>query len=525
MIGSNDPQKIGPTSVPKRCKMSSVYEKFSNAFEGTTKNFEQRQKDDAERKNRTYTFNRDEIQWLGLEQKKGNTTGDYERVFRIVGLPWDYRESCYDPKVIFYSEFLKEDKKGFSQFIWKQLTETLPNGFVRELGKIDENWILFRAYKKITERTWDNNLVSTESVKPGEEPKKGGWIYHYADSEAYRRTLSENNVRPGSREFPKSIYPSQKILLPIIDRHDSWCYDNKHLKLLSSGVSIMEGRDGKPPVVFAQKGAAFALYNKVIDNVVRWHKHWDLDIIAYKNDKDYEVYDITDNKISDKSKQIGRSEGLTENEMNFAKYDLDKNFSVSRYSKIKKELGKWFALIDGTTGSKLTIELEDLVKVEEEEDKKRKANETRTTHAVGEAKPTPAPAVSPDANQFQQTLNRATNQTETETPQAPASSIPAPAPAPSEPAPERRQRPQSDPTQPDLITLCKTNFKAWDKIPEATHETILKELESFKGVIPVWKKGKDKYLCSDVQCKFADQATETELPENVDFCPCCGVKL
>lgn len=497
----------------------SVYEKFSNAFEGTTKNFEDREREAAEKKNRTYTFNRDEISWLGLEQKKGSKTGDYERVFRIVGLPWDYRESCYDPKVIFYSEFLKNDKKGFSQFIWKQLTETLPNGFVRELGKIDEDWILFRAYKKITERTWDNNLVqSNQDVKPGEEPKKGGWVYHYAGSEAYRRTLPENNIRPNSKEFPKSIYPSQKILLPIIDRHDNWCYENKHLKLLSSGVSVLEEKDGKPPVIFAQKGAAFALYNKIIDNVVRWHKHWDLDIIAYKNDKDYEVYDISDNKISERSKQIGRSEGLTENEMNFAKYDLDKNFSVARYSKIKKELGAWFLLIDGATGSSLSTELDELVKIEEAEDKKKKAEETKTTHSVGEARPTPAPAVQKDENQFHQTLNRASNQTSVETETKPSE-------AQQESAPERRQRPQAESTQPDLISQCKANFKSWDKIPSNTQETILKEIEIFKGVIPVWKKGKDRYLCSDVQCKFADDTTETELPENVDHCPCCGVKL
>jgi hypothetical protein len=503
----------------------SVYEKFSKAFEGTTKNFEQRQKEEAERRNRTYTFDRDEIQWLGLEQKKGNITGDYERVFRIVGLPWDYRESCYDPKVIFYSEFLKEDKKGFAQFIWKQQTETLPNGFVRELGKIDEDWILFRAYKTITARTWDNNLVSNESVKPGEEPKKGGWVYHYADSEAYRRILPENNVRPGSKEFPKSVYPSQRILLPIIDRHDNWCYENKHLKLLSSGVTIVDGKDGKPPIVFAQKGAAFALYNKIIDNVVRWHKHWDLDIIAYKNDKDYVVYDITDNKISEKSKQIGRSEPLTEEEMNFAKYDLDKNFAVSRYSKIKKELGRWFSLIDGVTGSKFTVELEELVKIEEQEDKNRKANESRTVHSVGEFKPTPVSTVPIDSNRFQQTLNRATNQTSSESP-ASFTSSPSSIPTPSESIPERRQRPQQvDSTQSNLLELCKQNFKAWDRIPAHTQEIILKELELFKGVIPIWKKGKDKYLCTDVQCKFSDGVTETELPENVDYCPCCGVKF
>lgn len=506
--------------------MSNVYGNVSDKFAGAYKNHEQAAQEREEKKNRNFNFNRDEISWLGLEQKKGNRTGDYERVFRVVGLPWDYRESCYDPKVMFYSEILKEDKKGFAQFIWKQEVEILPNGFVRELGKLDEKWLLMQAYKAITARTWDKNLVDPANPPKEGEENKGGWVYHFADSEFYRRTITGNNRRANASqgEFGKSFYGGKKILLPIIDRHDKWCYEHKHLKLLSSGVSVGESQNGKPAPVFVQKGVAYALYEKILDNVVRWHKHWDLDIIAFKNDKDYEVQDITDVKISDKSKALGKQEPLTEEEMSFAKYDLDKNFQHSSHIKLKKDLGWWFKGVDVVTNNNFFKQLEDLAAQEEEENKKKRAEEAKTQHTVGDANFKAQPAPEAAKNEFNQTLNRAQNQTPAAQP------APAPAEAPAaEAPPERRQRPAAAPVPAapanDLASLCQTNFKSWGKIPETTQQRILGEIETFKGAIPIWKPGKEKYLCQDVACKFADDVTETELPENIDYCPCCGIKL
>lgn len=152
------------------------------------------------------------------------------------------------------------------------------------------------------------------------------------------------------------------LLINVIDRRDDWCKVNKHTKLISKNVNVTA--EGKEYADFGVPAFGFfgPLTNLRNNFKMGWEKY---DVVITKTG---EKLDTVINMFNGTAftnpaamatnlykamgidpaeyKFISQEPALTEEELNYARYDLDENFRVTSYRTIDKYLGKTIQLID-----------------------------------------------------------------------------------------------------------------------------------------------------------------------------------
>ena len=297
-----------------------------------------------------------------------------QQVFRFVGLPYMVREKSTDSKRIHIAMILGDNDKKF-----------------RCIGpdpKEQKDWILYRVMNKVLSRRWDKNLPSSTG-------QLGAYVYDYATlhpdlfNRVAKNNNAENTLERGWRFDPY-------ILFNVIDRANyGWHKENKKLRVLSKKAS--EWKDA----VFFEPGVPDALFNAIMDDIVALdgNTNWeDYDIAIKKMTESpwYKVFHGTDDakKIDEKIKPLIVSTGLTEEEAGWERHDFDKLFSVTRYSRIKSNLGLFFQKVDKVFGTKYYDELVALVDKEEAE-VATSIHDDRATNGDVPMEPTDDPVAEP----------------------------------------------------------------------------------------------------------------------------------
>lgn len=440
-----------------------------------------------------YTEDYEQPQWVGLQE-------DQETVLRFVGFPAETRRSPYHTKQIFYSQILKDDKKGFIKVIWPQLYEEVVGVdgkvFKAELGtpdSIDKSWILYRLYQKATEADFVRYTKSQYPDGKDEKGRTGTYVKKYTDSPTYQRI--ENNKASYSL-FAVPFYPSRRFIMPVIDRSDSWCRDNKHYKLLSSKISTVPRRDGKDgePNIYIDWGITASLYEKIMTHVAAYCGNWELiDYVlkpyklAGKKTFEYEVKDI-DEKVTEYSKQIGKNTPLTDEERAYKAYNLDEAFRYCSYSKLLKNIPDLFKQADIDFHTNFYQELEEKAALEKEEwEKNKKQEESKSVSISGN------PIASPDGQQ-----------------RTPPVEV------------EKKKKP--DPFENKTIEeVCESYFPKWESLTSDDRKYMVESLIKIgEDKNPIWKPGVTLLPCDNERGCRLPTGKATELPDTVFSCPMCG---
>jgi rubrerythrin len=310
-------------------------------------------KEELDRKPGSGGFTREyeSVEYAGVEKGKN-------KIFRFLGIPpkANVTRRNWDPKEVVMSDVKADDGKRF--------TLRLPP---REDDK-SRNHIVHRIYDRINEVIWINKQKTyvnqakfpdlfERSNKMGFTPEDGDISYKQASG----------------------LKGSKYIIYNVIDRHDSWCKDNKHTKILANSVNVDDkGRVwGKPGI------KEFGFITKLADLISKYKLPEDYDIaikrIAGAMTEPWELKNASLYASKDLMEELKNDDGtlpdkniivigpLSAEEKAYEKYDLDKFYGPTSYQTILKRIGGIFKATDADLKTKFYDELLSLV----EDEKKR----------------------------------------------------------------------------------------------------------------------------------------------------------
>jgi len=294
---------------------------------------EQHKKEQAEKATRgSGNFEFDEVNYVALENGR-------ETVVRLMGLPYPFRESPTDVKLINMSMITGDDDKKF-RCVWPTKDE-------------NPHWILRKVYDKVMSYQWN----SAESKKDFDNAAAHPTIFN----RVFKNGKPEQTYEGGW--FPKPI-----CLWNVIDRADlEWHKENKKTKVLSKKLSMYGPNNDK---IWYETGVPLYLYDIIWNNIVEYSGDWEeYDVVLSKSSETpwYKAFHGIDEikKIAPESKLLVKEGLLTEEEKSWVKSDFDKLFPVTSYGKIKKKLGLFIQQVDATFGTNYSAELEELAATEE----------------------------------------------------------------------------------------------------------------------------------------------------------------
>lgn len=288
------------------------------------------------------------------------------RVFRILGRPASVRKDPTDVKLIEQSMILGDDGKKF-----------------RCTWDLDQNWILKRILKFLTDGTWEKPNPEAKSVKK----------YKYLDRcpKLLNRVLYNNNL---DNPYEKGIRPQKVILMNILDRQDmAYHQENNHTKVMAKKATVSD--DGSR--TYFDRGVPLFLYEKKIwDDVVEYEGNWEnYDIVIYKT-SDQPFYSAYYGGSDDLRKRLAvnspelleviSTQPLTDWEKELERYDLDKIGAVTSYARIFTKMGSFFRAVDQEFKTTYYDELVALKEKEAKERAENQQNETEEEIAQEEAK-------------------------------------------------------------------------------------------------------------------------------------------
>lgn len=429
----------------------------------------------------------EQTKYFGLEDKK-------EKVFRILGLPVEVRKENWHSKIVLQSSIAKEDRKGYFKINW-------PSKIKDGKHVIDPDFVLSKLYNKVMESKWTNYTEADLGGEAEVKAKDGKFVNKKGYNGYYKRLYEDTKIYKIINEnykedemYPKKFYPSVRVLMPVIDRHDNWCVANKHSKILSGKIAVSKKANDKGEFnEYFDTGIPYGCYVRIMDHMGSLG-HWNTDFVAIKDSvaKDYTIWDLSDKKyLTDPNTfLIGKETPLTAEEMAYTHYDLDQVFKVSSANKIKKNFLSRFKLCDAELGTDLEAELLLLCKFEDEEkaklDAERKKEEAPETKS--EVKETPEVKTEVKAE---------------------------------EPPVSRR----ASTTTESVFDLCVKNFPKFKELSEAEQKVLASRISGFEGVIPTYiDKADSGLLCRNEQCYYPDTTKATGYPEGISQCPVCGTK-
>jgi hypothetical protein len=468
-------------------------EERAKLFQQAVEDHEKSKAAREEKKQGSGNFSRDieEIAWMGLNR-------DF-RVFRMLGLPPKMRLGGTDALQVFFSKIVDDEGKAERHVVWKpKLNQDGSHYFGSGEDRIDldPDWILLKLYKEITSFKWKKQ---SEEERAAGNP--GVKLFDHEESDAFKRVM--HNKKTGSKnKYDNPFYPKLRAVFNVLDRHDmEWHRENNHTKLLTSRLSVIDTDQGGQ-IQFPEVGVPITCFEMIMENVVAplakrgemadWQN---LDIVVKKLSSNpwYEVRDATESKIGDAA-EIASTAPLTDEEMEWERYDLDKIYQPSTYQKLHKHFRGLFQSWDGYRGTNYYKQLEELVEKEKEEFKEKYGNDTTPeNHEQPKGTHTSVPSEEPKARRKS--------------------------------APEEQAEKAED-TRSPVEKFKASDYPHLDKLTDADWKEIEKKLVDFKNGIPVWDRSSASEIvpCDTPGCKYHGTEVATELPDTVLHCPCCGVE-
>jgi hypothetical protein len=318
----------------------------------------------------------------------------------------------------------------------------------------------------------------------------------------------------------------------VIDRNDTWCADNKHSKLLSKSVKIdpetgeikfpscgvgcygfSEVRDGMAPLQkIISKYGNLEKYDIGILRTGEKSGAWELKNVSYLKEKDArdDVENTDGTEYNWDNVVVGP---LTEAELDYDRYDLDKYFQPTSYQKILKRIPKVFQLCDADLGTHFYDELQDLAAAEKVENEQKYHNDEKA--AVAEEAQTKA-----EAKVVKEAVKE--EEAEEEEDEAPVTEIKEPI---DEKVVEKPTRRAAAPKATSTLSADKIALlKGWNDLTD-------KEKGQIKDVIVKDGKVKEVVYTDDAVSTLAcdntlDDGTECGImvPSDFGHCPVCGAE-
>lgn len=264
-------------------------------------------------------------------------------LIKIVGLPWSTMpRNVIDPKLIYCVKAICDNDK-FGKFV-------IP-------AKDDikyPNHIYWRLYNLIMSYKWDNE----KQVK----------VFLYKDQ--YPHIF--NKVRWNDRvnqQWEEGWKADKTVIMNVIDYRDyQWHKENKHLALLSKRATT--GKDG---TVFYDTGVPQKLYDTIFSDVRQFYGDWSQYQLAIKRSKAdpfYQAFHASKeiekvNALDPSIKGLIKTGGMTEEELSWEPYDIDKDFAISTNKKWLTRLGNFIRQVDMIWGKTFYEDLKKQVEIED----------------------------------------------------------------------------------------------------------------------------------------------------------------
>lgn len=272
----------------------------------------------------------EEIKWTGLEKNVWS-------VVRVVsGFPNSHLDSSTARSVIL-SKIIDDNGKQMK--------------VVRPSYTADPNYILTRIIAAVTKATYVNN---------GTDKPTKRFLVQEQHPEIYNQ-IEKNGLDPSDKRalYDKGWKGSEVLIMNVIDRKQmDWHRENKHTMLLAKSVTNVNGRE------FVDEGISwFASHDKLrhyLTSYGSWEKY-DLGIkrTGQKSDA-YIITNVTQSplEVDEETRQyISSTPNLTEEELSWERYDLDKLFRVTTATKIYNRLKNTIKRIDEALGTTFYAEL------------------------------------------------------------------------------------------------------------------------------------------------------------------------
>jgi hypothetical protein len=449
----------------------------------------------------------EKVEWLTLEDKK-------EKCFRVIGDTIESRSKPSDPKLVLQSQILKDDKKGYIKVNWPHVKAVRTvNGKKKVVDVPDPEWILTELYDKINEGRWEKYSDGHTDSKG----KNGYWRKFNTGTESFERV--DGNTKQGDA-YSKHFYPAKRVVLNVLDRHDTWCEENKHFKLLTAKrtpytfeytetVKNAEGEDVEKlvenTIYYTDTGIPLSVYNKMFDHFLKYVHGWNADAVMTKlaEEKSYDVTDITDDRyVSDEIKEIGSDQDLTLEEMNYGTYDLDKLFGLTTYNKLLENLKGLFKLADEEFETDFYDRLLDLAQKEREEWEKE---DNAADEAKSEDEKKQEVSETKDTSVEQDNLIEEVEEKK-----------------------QRRRAPVEEEVEEEVVDditeeqLCANIYSHWNDLSEKEKETFLNSIDHIEDKVVIFKRDADELLCPKQDCRWPESNKLTAFPGTIKVCPVCG---
>jgi hypothetical protein len=304
-----------------------------------------------------FQTNYEEIKWTGLESQK------MKIVRALGGVPDQSPEIKTDARTVQVAWINGDNGKRFRSILPPR------NG-----GKDHLMWRVISRVKEVA-------YVNRKRVYVNEEKHK----------EIFDLVV-HNGLKEGDpkRRFNRGWEGRHVIVMNVLDREQmDWHRENKHAMLLSRNIN--EGNNG---ALFIDEGVpVYGFYNQIATtlfaNYGSWEKY-DMGIMRTSQQQTpYRIINATAYaagnipELPAALKPVVSLDPLTEEEMNWERYDLAKIFGTTSYTKYYNRLKVGIQTIDARLGTKFFQELEYEV---EREKKEREAQQ----EASGETTDTPA---------------------------------------------------------------------------------------------------------------------------------------
>lgn len=280
---------------------------------------------------RTY----EDIKYTGLES-------GIPSVIRAVDGPPDSKISPYTAKTVTIARVVDDNGKQMK--------------LIRPSISEDPTYLINKIISKVKEVKWvqgaDGKNVKTYPVKD---------TYPAIFNIIEKNGLGEGDKRA---KFDKGWNGKEVLIMNVIDRAQmDWHRENKHTMLLAKSISEYNG------VEFVDEGVSSYAILPRFQHLFKAYGSWEKYDIAITRTGSMNNPFVVVNASNSPKEVEGpnaryitiNNEGLTDEEKSWERYDLEKLFRVTTYTKIYNRLKNTIKRIDGVLGTTYLQELENLV--------------------------------------------------------------------------------------------------------------------------------------------------------------------
>lgn len=335
---------------------------MSNITDDAFEAYAQEQEQKAAESNSAGSFqsNYEEVQWTGLQ------TGEM-KLIRAVGGPPNSELTPYTAKTTRVSWIVGDNGKKFRCI--------LP-----DRGEHPDH-IMWRIIARVKSTEW----VDRKKIYPIQ--------VNYPE---IFNIIEKNGVKEGDKSyiFERGWEGRQVLIMNVIDRERmDWHREKNHTMLLSRNIGL--GKDGRE---YPEEGVPSYGFESHLANLFKFYKSWEkYDIGITRTGLKETPYRIINaskyfEEVPSNLQPLVSTEPLTEEEEGFERYDLEKIFGVTSYTKIFNRLKATIARIDATLGTQFLREMEEEVGRE----KARWAEEEASNPSTHTPVATPSEEVKPE---------------------------------------------------------------------------------------------------------------------------------